>query len=120
MKTPFEMINGDPVDLFIQEHRDIVMQRNKTLEKALKEGCILPPDAIKVNIHVEFDCLKCGSNVYEIHYEEFDNFIEFDPGQSVPHPTCSTCQTRYKYDHLDARFYPKIKQLHKFLKKPYK
>lgn len=120
MGFPFQKIDGKPIDLNNQQHRDIVMQRNKKLEYAIENGLCVTKVKINVFVDVEFDCLKCGTSLDErVSIEHGVDIFEFEldselGGSSVK---CKCCETRYVYSSLKELFYVRpVDQLKEQLK----
>ncbi|MEQ3501104.1 hypothetical protein ABMY20_15220 [Tenacibaculum sp. SSH1-16] len=106
MKTPFDYINKEKVDLSRQDHRDEIIKRNKKLESAVKNGMSYGDFNIEVNVTAELNCLKCGNHVEHTNYHiEFDDDVE----DNVPVLKCSSCETEYVYDRDEEVFYPRLK-----------
>lgn len=105
MTRPFDLIDGKKIDLNNQSHRNIVIQRNKTLQKALEEGiCILDKIVnIKVITRVTIDCLVCGSTIDEDNVEDFKDVMNEYPSR-LPTIKCSCCKTSYHYHKNDDTY----------------
>lgn len=103
MRNSFDYINGEKVDLTNQKHRDIVIQRNKTLGKALKNGVTPENTKVSINVTVEIECLKCGNHVSETDYGQWE-FEDYDLERNMPTATCQTCKTRYIYNSTEYCF----------------
>ena len=98
---PFEYINGLPFDKDNYRHRDIVIERNKRLEKALTEGVILDDKKlfISIKISVELECLKCGTEINaKENLDSIVDVIHFDTYDYMPNMKCKCCGTKYKFD----------------------
>jgi|GEM_PF-3339054 hypothetical protein len=112
MGFPFEKIDGKEIDLSNKNHRDIVIQRNKELNKVLENG--LPISDVNINLTLEavFNCFKCGTRLslsYTNHsIDVFTTEIEHQlSGKSI---TCGCCKTKYKYSYRDEVFYATLEE----------
>jgi len=95
-RTPFQLVDGEPIDLSIPRHRDVVLQRNKNLERAQKFGVALGQALITVRIEVDMDFFKCGRS---LNAESKITWYGEDPiiDEEIKDLHCGICQTRYTY-----------------------
>lgn len=102
----FKYINNEKVDLSRQDHRDVIIQRNKALDLAVKDGLDLKHVRVSVEITVEMDCLKCGNWVRNWNDEVLDDheYAEFEIDRNLPIAKCSECDTKYIYDRSEDNF----------------
>ena len=105
MSTPFDKVNGEPLNLSLQSHRDKVIERNKILANAIQNGLGAENVNTSIVILFEFNCVKCGSHVSRGINEKIiidDCDIEkIAQSSSIP---CSCCQTKYRYDRENFNF----------------
>lgn len=94
----FDFIKNEKIDLSRQDHRDVVIERNKKLLKALKDGIHIEDIRVKVIVRVSFDCIKCGQQLQEDETELYDGYFEVE--ESMPYLKCSCCGTKYNYDRM--------------------
>lgn len=103
--TPFKLINGEPIDLKRQEHRDEIIKRNRALESAVAMGT--DKFTISIRIEVELNCLKCGTRLEG--YEDQDYFSFSDIDDHMPNLTCGNCGTKYTHNPEDQVYNVKLK-----------
>ena len=105
---PFELIDDKKIDLCNQHHRDIVIQRNKELEKCIAEGLELSKVKMEVIFRVKLECKKCGTLLEEDDTETLDDIDVFDYEITRHFPTlkCTNirCQTKYVYSELAENY----------------
>ena len=97
MHRTFDYVGKEKLDLSKQDHRDIVIQRNKTLEHFLKNNISVFDNKdflkVKVNFKVTINCMVCGNvieNDKDVDFEEITNI-------NLPVVKCSCCKTSYHY-----------------------
>ena len=95
MSRPFDYIDNKKIDLTIQEHRDVVIKRNKELQQRLKEGIYIFDDSkIKASIivRIELLCFVCGTQIEEDSKENLDDFDLSN--KNFPTLKCDCCKTK--------------------------
>jgi hypothetical protein len=98
MNVPFDEINGEQIDLTNQSHRDEIIRRNKVLDKAVNDGVELDKIKVTILIDVEFQCVKCGTNIeHRKHNYDIDDF-DFSIEDNMPTIKCKGCSTKYCYN----------------------
>ena len=115
MKRPFDYIDGKKIDLSNLKHRDIVINRNKKLEKSLREGLAENHAKIEITITASLDCIVCGTSIETSEYDTYD-YTDYHIHENIPTIKCSCCKTKYIYDSREYIFSvyldkPKIKSL---------
>ena len=94
MSRAFDLINGDKIDLNNEVHRQIVINRNKTLEKALKED--LETDKLSVTLNIYLDCVKCGNTLNTTKYDlDPESLFDGNVADELPRIKCAECGTSY-------------------------
>lgn len=108
----FDKIDGKKIDLSNKHHRDVVLQRNKELEQAVENG--LEPNygrdskcKITVEITTEITCLKCGENIQNTKYKNYEDVVN-DIDEFVPTVSCTECGTKYSYHPAEENFHVAI------------
>lgn len=109
MSRPFDFIEGKKVDLNNQQHRDVIIQRNKELQKAIDEGIsIFETNNLKVKIisRVEITCYVCGSHIEEDDVNDLDDVYNSYPDKYLPKLLkCNCCKAKYSYhSHSDSYY----------------
>lgn len=106
MDAPFNYIDGKPINLELQSHRDEVIYRNKTLLKALDAGLELSKISVSLFVDFEFQCVKCGTNITERIYGTYVEITEFDLEvlSQKEKIKCPCCKTTYRYDQFNQNF----------------
>lgn len=110
MNRPFDFIDGKKLDINNQSHRDIVIKRNKELQKALDEGVFIFESnnvKIKVITRVTIDCLVCGSAIDEENVENFEDVCD-GYYSKLPTVKCSCCKASYHYHERHENYHLKI------------
>lgn len=109
MSKPFDFIDGKKVDLNNQLHRDIIIQRNKKLQKGIDEGIYIFDSKdlkIKIIARVEIDCLVCGSHVEEDEDNDIDDAYNKFADNLLPKSfKCVTCKSSYHFDSKEDSYY---------------
>jgi len=110
----FKYINNEKIDLSRQDHRDVVIQRNKALDLAIKKGLDAKFSRVTVEVKVELECLKCGSQIRNLNEEVIDDYEydEFEVDRNFPIAKCCNCETRYIYDRSEGNFAVVLKKEH--------
>lgn len=92
----FDYVNEKKIDLKNQDHVEMVIKRNKGLEKAFLEGFSVYN--ILYKSIMLFDCLKCGNEIKsEVDFEMGYQCMYID--ELTPAiVTCDTCNTTYTLD----------------------
>lgn len=108
--TPFSTINGKKIDLNLQEHRDVIVKRNKILEKATKGGLENSAYSVEIVTTVKLYCLKCGTPVkkfksIEVEPEETE-YVDVDA--NMPSLICPECSMKYNFNYHQSNYYPKL------------
>lgn len=111
MGFPFEKIDGKPIDFNNQQHRDIVIKRQKTLNNTLENGLCITKVRVNIKVEVEFQCVKCGNDISEYLIQDYGiDIYEFELDLSIvgTHVKCLCCKTKYVYSYRDEVFYLKL------------
>ena len=105
-KTPFELIDGQPINLNLQSHRDMVIQRNKNLEYAIQNGIELSAINVEVSVEVSINCLKCGWGIVSTITDTRVHIDDFKLEKTVQQKpiVCACCETKYRYDYMNSVF----------------
>lgn len=106
MSTPFDYVNGQKLDLSRDDHRQVVIHRNRELENAIAWG--LPFHEVKsyrIASTVVLTCLKCGSDCEATYEAEFIHW-DYDHRPSI---TCECCGTQYHYHDPEQTYDIKLK-----------
>ncbi|MVO09763.1 hypothetical protein GOQ30_11395 [Flavobacterium sp. TP390] len=117
MRREFDYVGKEKLDLAKQEHRDVVIQRNKNLEYFIKNDICVYDNKdilkIKVEFTVTINCLVCGNTIdkdKEVDFEEISNI-------HLPVVKCSCCETSYHYTNKNEVYQIALKKTEKPTKK---
>ncbi|WP_130735498.1 hypothetical protein [Flavobacterium sp. J27] len=111
MKRAFDYVGKEKIDLSKQKHRDVVIQRNKTLEHFLKNDiCIYDNKGlleIKVTFTVTINCLVCGNAI------DADKNVDFEEISIIHLPVvkCKCCETSYHYSNKNEVYQISLKKV---------
>lgn len=111
MGFPFEKIDGKPIDVNNQQHRDIVIQRNKKLEFAIDNGLSVEKVTFEVEVDIKLSCLKCGSSLQSTirsYYVDCISTYDLEDEISGNKIECGCCQTSYTYNSRTKTFSVKL------------
>ncbi len=96
MDAPFNLINGEKVDLSNPKHRDEVIARNKKLQSAIENGIKWGNFKITIETNLEITCPKCGYEIvkyFQKKITEIDDFGLIQP----PNFVCPCCESHFTY-----------------------
>ena len=94
--TPFDKIDGKPIDLKNPLHRDIIVARNKNLEFALRDGLAIEECRVSIAVRLELDCLKCGTRLDEENNQNWDGY-DIIVSKNIPNLKCPECHSCYNF-----------------------
>jgi endogenous inhibitor of DNA gyrase (YacG/DUF329 family) len=99
MNRPFDYIKCEKIDVNNPAHQEVVIQRNKKLQKAVESGISLYEFIL--NISYEFQCPNCGTLIQEDESIDDRDFYEEIVDVLPKTIECDCC---------DAQFYLKTSE----------
>ncbi len=95
MKTPFDYIDGQEIDLNNDSHRKTVIERDRRLDYFVSNKTELEEMSPQIKVSATIHCLKCGSEMKNENHLDADD-LDSEINECFDEFKCSCCGSSYE------------------------